>query len=252
MPIPAPFYLDWQFWTVVSALIAVVLSQLPPVRLLILPRRLEVEVHSRCRVTHKVGNANVGVYVSIHNTGGRELRVLSMCLSLSRDGKRLGLLPAQNYNEIPSAQSTVLFVPFRLNPGESWAHNVNFLQLFDRATEKLYRASESALSSNIREKLAALPAGDKGPVHAAPEFVKPFTDLFNRLFIWEPGEYMVELTVEATPGSSSIIKKYRFTLFESDSADLRSHLDDYSIGGGISFDVDRHVGVFVPLSRADI
>ncbi len=165
---PQPFYADWQFWSAIAAVIAIVLSQLPPVRLWFRPRRLEVEVHSRVQITHKVGNPNLGMYVSVRNTGGRELRVRSLQISLSRDGTSLGSLPAQNYFETASSQSTVLFVPFSLKPGETWAHGTNFLHLFDRATEKLYRASESFLGAEIRRKLDARPENDKRAVVADP------------------------------------------------------------------------------------
>lgn len=246
-PLPNPFYLDWQFWSAALALLALVLSQVPPVYLWFCPRRLDVEVHSRLQVTHKVGNPNVGMYVSVRNTGGRELHIRAMNLSLSRDDKPLCKLPAQNYFESPSSQSSVLFVPFSLKPGETWAHGTNFLQLFDRATEKFYRESESALGLDIRRKFASHPEINTNPVVAEPQLVKPFTDLFERLFVWLPGEYVVELTVGAEPGSASFSKKYRFTLYESDSAELRSHIEDYPVGGGLSFSIERHVGVFVPL-----
>lgn len=246
---PSPIYLDWQFWSAIAALLALALSQLPPVHLWFRPRRLEVEVHSRLQVTHKIGNPNVGIYVSVSNTGGRELRIRAMRLAVSRDGTPLCTLGAQNYFETPSSQSSVLFVPFSLKPGETWAHGTNFLQLFDRATEKLYRESESALGSDIRQKIAARPEDDKHLVTAEHQLVTPFTNLFERLFVWLPGEYVIELTVDAEPGSASFSKKYRFTLYESDSAELRSHIEDYKFGGGITYNVDHHVGVFVPLSQ---
>lgn len=214
MPSTNPFYLDWQFWAAVVAVLALVLSQLPPVRLWFRPKRLEVEVHSRIQVTHKVGNPNVGMFVSVRNTGGRELRIRSLAIALSRDGVPLATLTAQNYFESPSSQASVLFVPFSLKPGESWAHGTNFLNLFDRATEKLYRESESALGADIRRKLRARPAEDSRPVVAEPELVAPFLAMFERLFIWQPGEYVAELKVVAEPGSASFGRSYRFTLYE--------------------------------------
>lgn len=249
VPIETPFYFDWTFWAVVVSFIAIVLSQLPPVYLLLRPKRLEVEVHSRIQITHKIGNPNVSLHVSIGNTGGRELRIRAIRLSLSRDNKQLLSLSAQNYFETPSVQSSVLFVPFSLKPGEHWSHVVNFLNFFDRATEKLYRENESALASNIRQKLQAKSADDKQLVMVEPSLVAPFMQLFNKLFIWEPGEYIFELVVEAQPGSASYTKKYRFTLYESDTAELRKYTEDYQSGGGISYNVDRHVGVFVSLSE---
>jgi hypothetical protein len=244
-----PLYLDWQFWAAVAAGLALVLSQLPPVHLWFRPRRLEVEVHSRVQITHKVGNPNVSMFVSIRNTGGRELRIRSLQIALRRDDTPLGTFPAQNYIESPSSPSSVLFVPFSLKPGETWAHSTSFLNFFDRATEKFYRERESVLVADIRKKIQALPEGDKPLVIAEPSLVSPFLDLFNRLFVWQPGEYVAELSVLAEPGSASFVRKFRFTLYESDSEELRSHTEDYKFGGGLSYNIDKHAGVFVPLSQ---
>ena len=244
-----PFYLDWQFWSAVAALLAIVLSQLPPVILWFRPRRLEVEVHSRIQITHKVGNPNLSMYVSITNTGGRTLQVRDMSLSLFRDGEHLGVFPAQNYFETPSSQQSVLFVPFTLKPGEDWAHGTNFLKLFDRSTEKYYRANESALKADISRKLRERDDDDKRPVAAEKHLVEPFYQLFEKLFIWTPGEYIVELMVNAQPGHASFKKQYRFTLYETDSFELRSHAEDYPYGGGLAYNVDSHAGIFVPLQQ---
>lgn len=253
MPItPTPAYLDWQFWSAIVALLALALSQFPPVYLWFRPRRLEVEVHSRLQITHKVGNPNIGMFVSVRNTGGRELRICSMSICVTRDGTPLGTFPAQNHFETPSSQALVLFVPFSLKPGDTWAHGTNFLQLFDRATEKIYRESESALLADIRRKIAARPESDKQDVIAEPNLVKPFFDLFDHFFIWLPGEYIIKLTVETSPGSASFGRKYRFTLYESDYAELQSYKDDYPLGGGLSYNVDRHMRVFVPITQHDV
>jgi hypothetical protein len=246
---PAPLYLDWTFWAAVWALVAVVLSQLPPIHLLLRPKRLDVEVHSRIGVTHKVGNPNASVVVSIRNTGGRELRIRGLSLDVARDGNALMTLPAQNYYETPSSQSSVLFVPFSLKPGETWAHSVAFLNLFDRLTEKQFREDQSALDSDIRRKIRARTEDDKNAVVAEQSLVQPFLKLFERLFVWLPGEYVVELRVNAEPGSASYSKKYRFTLYESDTAELRSHLEDFPYGGGLTYNVERHVGVNIPLTE---
>ena len=244
-----PFYLDWQLWTALIACIALVLSQLPPVLLWFRPRRLEVEVHSRIQITHKVGNPNVGMFVSIRNTGGRELRIRSLQITLSRDSNSLLILAAQNYFKNLSSKNTVLFIPFTLKPNDVWEHGTNFLNLFDRTTEKLFRDSESKLRNDIRGQLNAKTENDNEIVTAKPELVTPFLDLFSKFFIWLPGEYVTELIVETEPRIASYKSKYRFTLYESDSDELRSLTDDYKSGGGISYDTDRHIGIFTPISQ---
>lgn len=250
MPSPMPpFYLDWTFWAALLSLVAIVLSQLPPVHLLLRPKRLAVEVHSRIRVSHMVGNANAGIVVSVRNTGGRTLRIKSLRLAIARDGKSLVTLPGQSYFETPTAETAVLFVPFMLKPGESWAHSVSFLNEFDRLVEKHFRESESALTSDIKDKLDRRADGDKTTVIADPKLVDPFHQLFKGMFIWLPGEYVASLQVDAEPGSASFSKQYRFTLYESDARDLANNTDDYKYGGGISYKVAAHSGVNVSLSE---
>lgn len=246
-----PLYLDWQFWSAVVAVLALVLTQLPPAKLWFRASRLDVEVHSRVQLTHKVGNPNLGMYVGIRNIGGREVRVRSITVALTRDGNALGVYPVVNFFETSSSTSAVLFVPFSLRPSEVWAHGANFLRLFDRNTEKIYRERDSELRSNIRRKLAARAEEDKELVVADAEYVQPFLDMFNRMFVWLPGEYTLDLQIGVESGKAAFGKQYRFTLFESDSEELRSHTDDFKYGGGLSYNLDRHVGVYVPLSPND-
>ncbi|XLF95455.1 hypothetical protein ACJJWD_13855 [Comamonas testosteroni] len=224
------------------------LSQLPPVHLLIRPKRLEVEVHSRIRITHMVGNPYAGLVLSIRNTGGRALRVGSLALELTRDGKLLATLPGLSYYETQTSQTAVLFVPFTLKPGDTWSHSIYFLNSLDRPAEKQFRQCASALTKDIQERLTARDPDDKNLVFASPELVEPFHSIFERLFIWKPGEYVVNLKVDAAPGSASFSKQYRFTLFESDTQELEKITDDYKTGGGISYQVATHIGLDIPLS----
>ena len=249
MPTSAPFYLDWTFWAAAWALLAIVLSQLPPIHLLLRPKRLEVEVHSRIGITHKVGNPNASVVVSVRNTGGRELRIRALRLNVARDNKPLLILPAQNYFELPSSESSVLFVPFTLKPGETWTHSVAFLNHFDRLTEKQFRENLSTLDSDMRRRIRERATDDKQAVTIETSLVAPFNLMFEKLFVWLPGEYVANLQVDAEPGSASYSKKYRFTLYESDTAELRAHIEDYQFGGGLAYNVERHSGVNVPLTE---
>lgn len=243
-----PLYLDWQFWTAIVALLAVVLSQLPPLHLLIKPRRLEVEVYSRALVTHFVGSPNISLVLSIRNTGGRELRVKSMEMQILRDGKLATTLPAQGYFETPSAQTAVLFVPFGIRPNENWTHSVNFFSLFDRHTEKNFREKKAILQDDIAKKLQIRPQGNSDLVVADPDHVQPFMDLFHAFFVWRPGEYVITLSVKAEPPSASVAKMYRFTLFESDTAEMTEYTEGYKYGAGINYSSDRNRGVQALLS----
>ncbi len=81
--IEVPLYLDWSFWAVVVALAAVILSQIPPIKELIKKAKLDLEVHSKILITHKVGNPNLQLHLLITNIGGRKIRIKDIRVSLS-------------------------------------------------------------------------------------------------------------------------------------------------------------------------
>jgi len=189
------------------------------------------------------------MFVSIKNTGGRQLRVRSLRIVLTREKKPLAEFMAQNYLETPSASFPVLMVPFSLKPEETWSHMTNFFNPFDRATEKLYRENLSALQEDIQQKLKDKQSNDNEPVEADPKLVTPFMTLFEKLYVWEDGEYVAELIVDTEQKDITFRTKYRFTLFESDTADLKKHTEDYKFGGGIAYNIDKHIGLFVPITR---
>lgn len=244
-----PWNIDPNAIAAVAAIIAIVLSQLPPVKYWFRPNRLDVEVHTRIGINHKVGNPNINLFTGIRNTGGRTVRVKGMSLHASRDGNKLATWRAQNYLETFASENRILFLPFSLKPDESWDHLTFFFTEFDRVTEKSYRAAESFLVTDIREKLKEKMPEDKTAAIAEPELVEPFREMFNRMFVWIPGEYVIELEVDALPRSARFQQRYRFTLFESDEAELRNVVNFYPFGEGIKLESDRTVGVFVPLHR---
>lgn len=246
-----PFYQDLKFWSFLVSLAAFALSQLPPIKLWFKSKKLSIEIHHRVNITHKVGNPNFSFHLSLGNHGGRNIRISGMKVKLFRDGQELGVLPAQNYFESPKDQYPIFFVPFTLKPEEGWSHTVRYLNFFDRATDKHYRANESALRLDVQSKIGARDANDKNAVVAQAELVEPFLKLFDKMFIWEPGEYTFELIVETNPSPDVFVKKYRFTLFESETKELRDHANDYKFGGGISYDIDTHIGIFVPIAERD-
>lgn len=122
-----------------------------------------------------------------------------------------------------------------------------FLNFFDRPTEKQSGENESALKSDICDKLFERAEDDKNPVSANAALVEPFQRLFEKLFEWQPSEYVCELKVSAEPGSAEYSKKYQFTLFESDTSDLRQHCDDYKHGGGLVCTSEGHGSIYILL-----
>lgn len=249
MPDSTSIIYDWQFWSAIAAFLALLLTQLPPIKHWFKSDNLIISIHSNLQVTHKIGNPNLGTYLTIENTGGRSLQVKDISLSIYRDENLIGQYPARSYFETPTSNIPIMLIPFKLAADESWGHSTMFLNNFDRATNQRVRNSESALRTDIRHKLNLRPENDNNPVVAEQELVDPFIQLFNQLFVWEPGEYRAVLNIRVDRGERTFSSSsYRFTLFESESQELRSHTEDYKFGGGLSYNVDRHIGIFVPLT----
>jgi hypothetical protein len=244
-------FADWSFWAVVVAAIAVVLSQLPPVHLLFKKAKLDLELYSKISVTHKVGNPNLQLHLLILNVGGRKVRIKDIRATIERDGTQVAILPAQNYLQDPSDQRAVLFTSFSLTLGQEWAHIVNFLNFFGREEEKRYRDLEAAMLADFREKRALATEEQKDPIELDSSTVTPFLDFFGERFVWCPGEYKLDVILLTDQESANLSKSFRFTLFESHSAQLRAITDYYKYGGGIWWDPQNvQVAVIVDVKEA--
>lgn len=245
--VATPVYLNWSFWAVAVAAIAIVLSQLPPLYILLRRRRLLIEVHSRAHITHKVGNPNVGLFLGFTNVGGRTLRVRKLSIRVRRNNKELATIPAKAYFDDLSTTTPLIFAPFSLKPEESWARRVNFYNDFERNADIQFRKNSSLLQEEISKLLAQRPEKEKEAVRADEKFTAPFLELFKKLFIWEPGEYLIEIIPEVTPTISQRNEILRFTIYESDSETLRQDVNDYPTGAGIHYDIAKHAGLSVEL-----
>ena len=139
------------------SVLALILSQLPPVHRWFRRSRLDLEVHPRIVLSHKVGNPNVQFHLIISNSGGRDVRITDMSLKMTREDSVSFDLPAKNYYLSSDLKTSLLMTPFRLRPEQDWSHHVDFLEYFNRADDRRYRDLESALRSDIQTKLSQNP-----------------------------------------------------------------------------------------------
>lgn len=241
-----PFYSNWQFWSAVVALAALLLSQLPPIHILFRRGKLRCEAFSRLHITHKVGNPNAQWHLIIENIGGRSLRVKSISLVFRRTGGDVFRLPAQNYLRTPDAKENVMLAPFRLEPGEEWAHVMSFFNIYSRDDDKEYRRLESAIRTDILQQRED-PANKDRLCEAAPENVELAISFFKRHFKWEAGEYELELAIETDRPEANVKRLYLFSLFESEAEELRGYSDNYKYGGGVYWVSQAQPGILLPV-----
>jgi len=249
-PVSTPLYLDWSFWAVVVAAIAIILSQIPPIHILLKKARIDFELYSKISITHKVGNPNLELHLIITNIGGRKVRVKDIKASIERDGKSIVTLPAQNYLQNQNDQNYVLFTTFSLKPNDEWAHIVNFLNFFGREDEKEYRDLEGKMLADYRDKRSKLLEEPTSPIELNPELVKSSHDFFKKHFIWSVGEYLMKVNIITDQESGNITKIFRFTVFESHAEQLKAITDDFKYGGGIWWDKKTPTNVILEISEA--
>lgn len=225
---------DWKFWTFLISFIALILSQLPPVHIMIRRAKLDLEIYSKILITHKVGNPNLQAQIMLRNVGGRTLRVNKIQAKIFRDGEEIMNLPAQTYVADQKDNLSLLLTKFFLKPDEEWSYMTTFLHYFNRNENKVYREAEINLKNEIQKLLKEEPETDL--VIASKDFVKPFNDLFKKKFNWFSGEYVLEIGVITDNSKANTCKRYRFTIFESITDDLKKQINEYATGAGIYWD----------------
>ena len=112
------FYQDWTFWVVLAAAIAIILSQIPPIHILLEKAKLDIELYSRIIVTHMVVNLNLRCHLSLNNVGGRKLRIMGIPITIKRDGKNVDSHSRQIYYPDPNDPAALLLTKFLVEPND--------------------------------------------------------------------------------------------------------------------------------------
>jgi hypothetical protein len=248
-PVIIHWYQDWPFWMLVVATITTILSQVPPIRVLIKKAKIELDLYSKIAITHKIGNPNLQLHLMISNSGGRKIRIKNIEATIKRDNKELAKLPAQNYLQNQNDTNTLLFTPFSLKPEEEWSHIVNFLNFFDRKQESEYLQYEKEMLSNFRKKQPHSDKESKELIELDSTVVKPFYDLFKKYFIWHAGEYVITVNICTDRPKANLTKNYRFTIFESQEQQLKIITEHFKYGGGIWWDPKIQTNIILEIKE---
>ncbi|MCD4812018.1 hypothetical protein K8R14_05500 [bacterium] len=246
-----PLYLNWSFWAVIVAFIAVILSQIPPIKNLIKKPKLDIEAYSKILISHKIGNPNLQLHLMLTNSGGRNVRIKDIYVHLTRDGGQLITLPAQNYLQNQNDQSSLLFTTFSLSSNQEWAHITNFLNFFDRVDGKKYQKIEGEMLADYREQAKLVDEKEGHLIEHPNELVSQAFNFFNSKFIWQSGEYTMKIEVKTVNDVANISKNYRFTIFETHTEQMKAITEQYKFGGGIWWEPKSvQAGVILQISEA--
>jgi hypothetical protein len=244
----ASLYKNWTFWTVVISFLAVILSQLPPIRFWFSNAKLSIDIYSYVSIMHKVGKPQIQLDLILTNEGARAVTIKGITILVARDGHEIASLPAFNYMQNTTDKDSLIFTRFILHPQEEWTHIINFLNYRSREDEKNYREAEARLKQEIF-RLGRLPENRGLIVKTGSSFSRPFSEMFDKNFVWLPGEYKATIQVDAMPYTARPQKSFTFTLFESDTRELTNSKADYGTGDGVYWDSGKHPSCNVPITE---
>jgi hypothetical protein len=245
---------DPAIWSTAIALVALVLSQLPPIHDLMKRRALRIIAPQFFPLWHNLGNVNLYAFLGLYNDGGRTITIGKIdCLMLDDSGTSYRL-PAQSYvsrQPPPSSEQSPaeFFMEWLvLKPGQHWAETIHFVKPWSVQDEEAVADVIGKIRNDINAKLASRPPDQKGLVEANANAVEEAKDFFEKRFKLTKGNY--KLIVAALSEKNEVIglRGFSFTLFESQIRALRAATDDYKIGAGIYFpNTDPSKQVFIRL-----
>jgi hypothetical protein len=235
---PDPIYLNWEFWTAIVAVLALVLSQIPPLYQLFGTAKLSMEVYPRIGIGHKVGYPNMQVGIVLSNSGSRPAKVRRILITILREGTVVATLPAQMYAPESEPSKQLLFAGFKIKPNEDRTHSINFFMDLQRNQERELSEPTLIIMNDIVAKRSKQENKDV-LVEADPVNVQPFHQMLLKNFLWLEGEYSMSIRVESSDAKVFTVKRFRFTLYESDSSQLRNYESRYKYGEGIYYGLEK-------------
>lgn len=245
-----PFYFDWQFWSAVAAFAALILSQLPPLKQLFRKGRITIEKYETLFLCHTVGSPSAHLFVILKNIGNTKINVQSINLSVTRKNAAAFLLKGRGYQINPTDQQFVMLVPFEIEPNATWSHTINFMEIWNRDTQKEYKNIYTKIRESINEKNKLQSGTFLLQQECDSVAYNNICMFFERNFKWLDGEYEAEVVVNSKNGDVIAKDTFAFTLFESESDELKSWVADYKFGNGVYLpNSQNQVGVWVNLSN---
>jgi len=241
---------DPNFYVALVAILALILSQFPP----LLPRlrraRLTLLPFRRIVLYHFLGNPNCNLFMLLENKGGRTVTVDGIMLGFSKDKKNALTLPAQSYWQDLATQVEYPLTRFNLEPGQTWAHMVHCFEEFNREDERRVSDFVNAIRQDIDGQTQAEEAGGQQQQKVAQAaHVDRAMQFFRDHFRYEVGEYVLTIHVQCSPASAFSPSTHRLTLFESDVETMRRQPERFKYGDGIYlFPADQNRFVSVRLS----
>lgn len=252
-------------WKAIIALLALVLSQLPPIRQMIKGKKLRMSVADIAQFTHIFGNTNMSLWIDLENIGAKTITISRINCLLRRQEQTIQTLTARTYWVTESlSREKPLELPLpeiALKPGERWSGYLHFwdTNAWSKAIQGKVKSiilrmrDDTTSKATIRDKaMESIPINSRPLVEADPSLMQEINDILKNLKKIEEGDYeMFVATYETTARSPLKTLGFDFTIFETDVQDIFEDTVDYKYGFGIHLPSSKtkYVQIYIRAKR---
>jgi hypothetical protein len=250
------WYKQTTVWAVIISVMALVLSQLPPVVTWIPKNQTKVEIGNKIWVGNNIGIAGYQVLIDLENNGNRNLTISNFELQVVYPNATVKLIKADSYLKNLPGQSVAQYFPIttiRLGVGERWVESLMFHPVPSPNEEEEINRFKLQISQSIWSKFQALGAAQYTPnirLAADSEFVNEAINFFNHRFDLEKGIYKVSLICDVN-SEKVTLKRFEFTLYDYHIKAFKLQTDDYKYGYGLVTQADQNKQVWALISKID-
>jgi hypothetical protein len=226
---------DLKFWSFLLSVIAVVLSQLPPIKFWLADVSLHARVSNQIHLRNTVGLIDFGSQILLTNTGNRALSIRNIELTLESPSKTLTKLRGDSFIELMGDGSTTISYPIgivELKSGDTWSHYVYFIRNRTPSTLEKLQDLQVRISKDILKK-GLEGAFDPRLKEATPDAVKPALEQFNANFDLDKGDYYLTFRFLGQKDQLLAEERLRLPIYDFHLSLLKSQTDEYKYGYGI-------------------
>lgn len=238
------WYKNPDIWIATFTFLAIILSQLSPIKTWFKKGKLEIDIYSQGFINHSIGNPLFQLHLIISNIGLKKIKIIKISTEIYKENTLIATLPSLNYIPNTSDGKTIMLTKFNIEPLSEWSNILNFQKTINREEQKVCRDISLIIQDKVSE---ANIANSNEITHVSKKTIKPLKKMFKEKFIWEPARYRAKILIETDDIKTNKSKEIDFTLFEIQINELKKHTEGYTAGDTVYWNSGKFTGVFIDI-----
>ena len=224
-------------WSTLLSLIAIILSQLPPITTWVAHREVKSELSRFVTFPTNIGIPSLELFLKLENSGNRPASISDIKISLRYPNGTEKEMPAEYYTRTNEADGSQQFYPIAnntLGSGQTWAALVTFSPMHTPSDEE--KIIQLRQEFNQYYSIHPPHSGQiSNSISVSPTLASDAIAFFEGKFDLETGDYTAQLTAVVN-GKRTLLKTFSFVLYEYQLSSLRSRKDGLKFGYGVNFE----------------